>query len=51
MQRRNPKEMNFGGLEMEKWNITPNNAQNDEKNEFICLAIMFTHGVGHCLWQ
>ena len=38
-----PMEMNFKGLEMQKWNKPADRAQRvDDKNEFICLFIMFT---------
>ena len=38
-------ELNFEGLEMQKWNISTNSAQRaDEKNGIICLVIMFTPG-------
>ena len=43
----NPKgnlvELNFGGLEMQKWNTPTERAQKlDEKNGVICLFIIFT---------
>ena len=38
-----PIELNFEGLEMQKWNIPANRARRvDEKNGVICLVIMFT---------
>ena len=38
-------ELNFEGLEMQKWNISTNSAQRaDEKNGIICLVIIFTPG-------
>ena len=41
-----PMELNFEGLEMQKWNISTDKAQRvDEKNGVICLVIMFTPGV------
>ena len=46
MQRGDPKEFNFEGLEILKLNIPTDRAQRvDQKNEFICLVIMFTFGV------
>ena len=43
MQReRDPMELSFECLEMHKWNIETDRAQRaDEKNEVICLVIMF----------
>ena len=36
-------ELNFEGLEMQKWNIPTDRTQKaDEKNGVICLVIMFT---------
>ena len=41
-----PIELNFEGAEMQKLNILMDRTQRaDEKNEIICLVIMFTHGV------
>ena len=41
-----PIELNFKGAEMQKLNILMDRTQRaDEKNEIICLVIMFTHGV------
>ena len=41
-----PIELNFKGAEMRKLNILMDRTQRaDEKNEIICLVIMFTHGV------
>ena len=43
MQRGDPVELNFEGLEMQKSNIPTDRAQIvDEENGFICLVIMFT---------
>ena len=40
---RDPMELNFEGLEMQKWNIPTDRAQRvDGKNGVICLVIMFT---------
>ena len=37
-------ELNFEGLEMQKWNIPTDRVQReDEKNGVIFLVIMFTH--------
>ena len=42
MQRKN-MELNFEGFEMQKWNAPTDRAQRvHEKNELICLVIMFT---------
>ena len=39
-------ELNFEGLEMQKWNILSDRAEKlDEKNEVFCLVIMSTLGV------
>ena len=39
-------ELNFEGLEMQKWNILMDKTQrDDEKNGDICLVIMFIPGV------
>ena len=52
-------ELNFEGLEMQKWNIPSDRAQRiDEKNGVICLVILFRPGVMvikiskivHCLY-
>ena len=41
-----PKELNFGGLEMQKWNIPTDRAQRvDEKSGDICVVITFAPGV------
>ena len=46
IQREDPKELNFEGLEMQKWNKQTDRAQRvDEKNGVICLVIMFAPGV------
>ena len=46
MQKGDPIEVNFEGLEMQKWNIPTDRVQRvDEKNVIICLVIMFTYGV------
>ena len=38
-----PEEMNFEGLEMQKWIIPADRTQRiDEKNGVVCLVIMFT---------
>ena len=38
-------ELNFEGLEIQKWNIPTDRTQRvDEKNGVICLIIMLTHG-------
>ena len=43
MQRGDPMELSFEGLEMQKQNIPANRAQRvGEKNGVICLDIMFT---------
>ena len=43
MQRRDPMELNFEGLEMQKWNIPTDIIQRvDEKDGVICLVIIFT---------
>ena len=43
MQRRDPMELNFEGLKMQKINIPTNRAQKvDGKNKVICLAVIFT---------
>ena len=43
MQKGYPMELNFEGLETNKWNIPKDRAQKlDEKNGVICLVIMFT---------
>ena len=43
MQRRDPMELNFEGLKMQKINIPTNRAQKvDGKNTVICLAVIFT---------
>ena len=46
MQReRDPMGLSFECLEMHKWNIKTDGAQrSDEKNEVICLVIMFNSG-------
>ena len=39
-------ELNFEGLELQRWNIPTGRAQRvDDKNTVICLAIMFTPGI------
>ena len=41
-----PIELNFEGLEMQKWNIPTDRAQKrDTKNGVICLVMMSTPGV------
>ena len=46
MQKGDPIEVNFEGLEIQKWNIPTDRVQRvDEKNVIICLVIMFTYGV------
>ena len=41
-----PMELNFEGLQMQKWNIPTNRARRgDDKNGVLCLVIMFTPGV------
>ena len=46
MQREDPKELNFEGLEKQKWNKQTDRTQRvDEKNGVICLVIMFAPGV------
>ena len=46
MQKGDPMELNFEGLEMQKWNIPTDRAQRvDEKNGVICLVIMYTPDV------
>ena len=46
MQNGDPMQLNFKGLETQKWNIPMDQAQRvDEKNGVICLVIMFTTGV------
>ena len=46
MQKGDPIEVNFEGLEMQKWNIpTDRVLRVDKKNVIICLVIMFTYGV------
>ena len=38
-----PMELNFEGLEMQKWNIPMDRSQRiEEKNGVICLVIVFT---------
>ena len=42
MQRGDPVELNFEGLEMQKWNKPTHRTQRvDDKNGVICLVIMF----------
>ena len=42
MQSRDPMELNFEGLETQKWNVPTDWAQKvDEKTGVICLVIMF----------
>ena len=42
-QRGHLMELNFEGLEMQKWNVLTDIVQIvDENNEVICLIIMFT---------
>ena len=59
MRNGEPMEFNFEGLEIQKWNIPTDRAQQlDEKNGVICLVIMFTPRVmvfemsktAHCLY-
>ena len=46
MQRGDPVELNFEGLEMQKWNKPTDRTQRvDDKNGAICLGIMFTSRV------
>ena len=46
IQKEDPKELNFEGLEMQKWNKQTDRTQRaDEKNGVICLVIMFAPGV------
>ena len=46
MQRGDPMELNFEGFEMQKWKIPTDRAQmGDEKNQVVCLVIMFTPGI------
>ena len=42
MQRGDPMELNFEGLKMQKSILTDRAQTVDEKNEFICLVIVFT---------
>ena len=43
MEKGEPMELKFEGIEMRKWNIIMDRAQRvDEKNGVICLFIMFT---------
>ena len=43
MQKWNPMEVKFEGLEMQKWNIPMDRAQKvDEKNGVICRVIIIT---------
>ena len=43
MQRGNPTELNFEGLEMQNRNMPTDKTQRaDEKNGLICLVIMLT---------
>ena len=45
MQRRYPIELDFEGLEMQKYNKSSDRAQRvDEKNGGICLVSMFSPG-------
>ena len=44
MQRRNPKELNFEGLELQK-RIMPMDRTRKNSKGVICLIIMFIHGV------
>ena len=47
MQRGYPKELNFEGLEMQKWNIPTDRAQRvDEKNGVICYFV-YSRSYGH----
>ena len=40
MQKEDPIEVSFEGLEMQKWNIPTDRVQGvDEKNVIICLVI------------
>ena len=42
MQRGNPVELNFEGLEMQKWDIPMDRTERvDDENGVICLVIMF----------
>ena len=46
MERRDTKELNFEGPEMQEWNIPTDRAhRTDEKNGIFCLVIMFTPGL------
>ena len=41
MQRENPMELNFEGLQMQKWNIPMDRAwRGDQNNGAVCLFIM-----------
>ena len=43
MQSGNTMELNFEGLQMQKWNILSDRAQRvHDKNRVICLVLMFT---------
>ena len=43
MQSGNTMELNFEGLQMQKWNILSDRAQRvHDKNRVICLVFMFT---------
>ena len=43
MEKGEPMELKFEGIEMRKWNILMDTAQRvDEKNGVICLFIIFT---------
>ena len=44
MQMADPMELNFEGLEIQKWNIPTVKARRvDEKNGVICLVNLFTY--------
>ena len=46
MERRDTKELNFEGPEMQEWNLPTDRAhRTDEKNGIFCLVIMFTPGL------
>ena len=46
MQREDPMELNFEGLELQKWTKPTDRAQReDQKNGVICLVTMFAPGV------
>ena len=46
MQRGDPMDLNFEGLELQEWNIPTDRAQRvDEKNGVVCLFIVSNPGV------